>query len=164
LRNIVSWNHADVDACRRGRQAFAAALLVFLSGPACVGPARTFETYEGKAVAAAEETVSALRTATLGARVAVEGRSFPPTTSVLLADAERDAIGARGSFASIQPPDGASDRLRDELIAMLDDAVDRLARLRIAARRTDLEDLARLADPLPDQADQLEDFAEDLVS
>jgi hypothetical protein len=158
------WNHADVDACRRGRQAFAAALLVFLSGPACVGPARTFETYEGKAVAAAEETVSALRTAILGARVAVEGRSFPPTTSVLIADAERDAVGARGSFASIQPPDGASDRLRDELIAMLDDAVDRLARLRIAARRTDLEDLARLADPLTYQAGQLEDFAEELGS
>lgn len=83
---------------------------------------------------------------------------------MLLADAERDAIGARGSFASIQPPDGASDRLRDELITMLDDAVDRLARLRIAARRNDLEGLARLADPLPDQAGQLEDFAEDHVS
>jgi hypothetical protein len=151
-----------VDARPRARRAFAAriCLVVLLTAAAgCVAPAPTFESYEGKAVASAEETVSALRTAVLGADVAAEGRSFAPTISTLMAEAERDAIGARGSFASIQPPDAASDRLREELIALLDDAVDGLAELRIVARRGDLQALPRVAGPLRDVADRLERFA-----
>jgi hypothetical protein len=151
-----------VDARPRARRAFAARifLVVLLTAAAgCVAPAPTFESYEGKAVASAEETVSALRTAVLGADVAAEGRSFAPAISTLIAEAERDAIGARGSFASIQPPDVASDRLRDELIALLDDAVDGLAELRIAARRADLAALQRVASPLTALADELERFA-----
>jgi len=149
-----------VDARARGRRALAACILPFyLAAVACVGPARTFETYEGKAVAAAEETVSALRTVILGARVGADGRSFPPTISTLFADVEGDAIGARSAFASIQPPDEASDRLRRELMPLLDEAVGTLAELRIAARRADLPALPRLAAPLVGLADELERFA-----
>jgi hypothetical protein len=135
----------------------AIASLVLTGG--CIAPARTFDAYAGKAAATAESSVSALRTAVLGARVAAESRSFPPTISILVSEAEREVTWARDAFISIQPPDRASDRLRGELVPMLDTAVNGLSELRITARRADLKALPARAAPLRDLADRLEAFA-----
>jgi hypothetical protein len=151
-----------VDARRRARRALPAGILTLvaaLAAAGCIAPARTFEAFEHKAADTAEAAVSALRTAVLASRVAAEGGSFPPTVSIVLSEAEGEAIGARDAFVSIQPPDARSDRLRDELVRILDEAVGGLADLRIAARRAELDVLPELAAPLGDLADRLERFA-----
>jgi hypothetical protein len=148
----------------RSLRAFVAGVLAIASlalTGACIAPARTFDAYAGKAADAAESSVSALRTAILGARVAAEGRSFPPTISILVSETEREVTGARDAFISIQPPDQSSDRLRDELLPMLDMAVNGLSELRITARRADLEALPARAAQLRDLADRLEAFAQE---
>jgi hypothetical protein len=152
-----------VDASRPHRAAIAGLLAISslaLTG-GCVAPARSTDAYAGKAAAAAESSVSALRTAILGARLAAEGRSFPPTISILVSEAEREVTSARAAFISIQPPDEASDRLRDELIRMLDEAVNGVSELRITARRAELEALPARAEPLRVLADRLDAFAKE---
>jgi hypothetical protein len=127
-------------------------------GSACVSPAWSAAAYEGKAADSASSAVSALRTAILAAGLGGNGRSFPPTVSVLLSEAEEDADATEAAFSSIQPPDRASDELRAELEPMLLKASKRLALLRIAARRADLSALPSLAQPLERLANKLDRF------
>lgn len=123
-----------------------------------VGPARTADAYEGKAVTTAEAVLSALETARLTIDVADEGRAFAPYMSVSIAEAEGGAQGAQSAFESIQPPDGRSDQLREELVGLLDEATDTLAAARIAARRTDGDALNAEAEPIQQAIDQLDAF------
>jgi hypothetical protein len=123
-----------------------------------VGPARTADDYERKAKDTAETVVSSLRTAELAVDVAGRDRAFPPYVSVVLSDAEDDASGAASTFGSVQPPGEGSDRLRDQLGDLLDEAEDALARARIAARRVDGEALAAEAEPLGRIAAELDAF------
>ena len=64
----------------------------------CVAPARSLDAYEGKAGASAEASLSAVETGRLAATTAGRDHSFATTLSVVLADAEKDASGARGIF------------------------------------------------------------------
>jgi hypothetical protein len=128
---------------------------------ACVAPARSFDAYEGKAVATAREAVSAVQTARLAALAAGQGKAFGPSTSVAIADAEQDALGAQGAFDSIQPPDPAADRLRDTLDELLTAALSGISKLRISARRNELERLPAVAVPLGRVADALDRFIQD---
>lgn len=141
------------------RGAIAAALVAL--GSACVAPARSAAAYEGKAADSASSAVSALRTAIVAAGLGGNGRSFPPTVSVLLSEAEEDADATEVVFSSIQPPDHASDELRAQLEPMLIKASKRLALLRIAARRAELSSLPSLAHPLVRLADKLDGFAQE---
>jgi hypothetical protein len=136
-------------------------VVVLVSCAACVAPARSFDAYEGKAAAAARAAGSAVETALLTVDQADRDALFSPNASILVQEAEQDAASAEGSFSSIQPPDPASDRLRAELEGLLGPAVDRLAQLRIAARRGDLATMDEVAGPLRDVADGLERFAEE---
>ena len=133
--------------------------LVLLAATACVAPARSFDVYEGKAVDTADSALSAVETGRLAAETAGDDDSFATTLSVVLADAESDASGARDIFESIQPPDARSDTLRRQLDAMLDRAVDGLSRLRISARRGEISALARVARPLAAVSHDLEAFS-----
>ncbi|HEX8805031.1 MAG TPA: hypothetical protein VF743_12585 [Acidimicrobiales bacterium] len=126
-----------------------------------VGPARTAEDYELKAADTAETVVSAVRTAEIGADVAHRDRAFPPYVAVVLGEAESDAAAALDTFESVQPPGPSSDHLRAELADLVDPAVDALADLRIAARRSDGDALAAAARGLEDLARPLEAFAEE---
>jgi hypothetical protein len=123
-----------------------------------VGPARTFGKYEGKARTTAESALSEVQTARLVARTATEGNAFGPYTGLVLSDAEESLGGLASTFGSIQPPDERADDVRDELGALLDDAEDHVADVRIAARRNQLHDLAKVASPLDDDIDALESF------
>jgi hypothetical protein len=138
----------------------AVAALVAL-GSACVSPAWSAAVYEGKAADSASSAVSALRTAILAAELGGNGRSFPPTVSVLLSEAEEDADATEAAFSSLQPPDHASDELRAELEPILLRASKRLALLRIAARRAELSALPSLAHPLARLANKLDRFAQE---
>jgi hypothetical protein len=135
-----------------------------LVGTACirtVGPARTYSAYESKAVDTAETVMSALRTAELTIDMAVRDRTFPTFVSVSLDEAEGDGTEAQSTFESIQPPNARSDRLRDQLTDLLDDATSALGDARIAARRVDHDALAAQRRPLAEAANGLEAFARD---
>jgi len=123
-----------------------------------VGPARTFGKYESKARTTAESALSEVQTARLVARAAADGSAFGPYTGLVLSDAEESLGGLASTFGSIQPPDERADDVRDDLGAMLDDAEDHVADVRIAARRGQLADLADVAAPLDDDIDALESF------
>jgi hypothetical protein len=123
----------------------------------CVASAGDFAAYEEDAVNTAETARSAVETALLTVRIA-DGKAFPPTVTVLLEEAEDDAEGAQSTFGSVQPPDEPADRLREELDRLLSEAVSVLADLRIAARRSELDSLPSIAEPLTSLSKQLEDF------
>ena len=148
----------------RGAVAIVAtvALLLVLATrlvPHPVGPARTFDKYRGKAVTTAKSALSSVATVRLAARAGSRDRAFGPYLSVLISDAEASISGVQGTFDSIQPPDVRSDALRARLDTLLSRAIAILARLRIAARRSDLQGLARIAAPLGSLAAELSRFA-----
>jgi hypothetical protein len=125
---------------------------------ACVGPARDFATYEGKAKNSAEAVLSAVETARLSVRTSSRGGAFAPYVSIILTEAEEDAGSVQATFDSIQPPDAQSDSLQEELDRLFVRAVSSLTDLRVAARRTQLDALPRLARPLDGIAEDLERF------
>ena len=134
--------------------------LVLLAATACVAPARSYDAYAGKAVDTSESALSAVETGRLAATAAGNESSFATTLSVVLADAEKDASGARGTFESIQPPDARSSELRTELDAILDRAVDGLSELRITARRGEISALPHVAEPLSAVSRDLQAFSD----
>jgi hypothetical protein len=123
-----------------------------------VTPSRTFDAYEHKAKDTAEAVLSSVQTARLAARLATGGDAFGPYTSVVLSEAEDGAAHAHSVFDGIQPPDRHSDRVREDLGRLLDRADERLAELRIAARRGELGRLERLAKPLGPLSARLDTF------
>ena len=129
-----------------------------LSG--CVGPARSYGAYEGKAGATADQMVSAVETARLAALVATRHDGFAPYLSVTIAEAEQDADSIQGAFDSIQPPDHRSDALRDQLDRLLSQATDTISSMRIAGRRSDFAEVERLAESLTPLSDRLDAFAQ----
>jgi hypothetical protein len=137
---------------------WAVALALWVGVTSCTGPALSFDAYEGKAVSTAETATSQVETSILAAHTAAEGRLANPTVTVLLEDAESGATHARDTFASIQPPDPASDGVRSELLPILDRAVGDIGAMRIASRRGDLEAVGRLGDDLVGIGDSLDRF------
>ena len=136
-------------------------LALVLVASACVQPvtpARTFDDYEHKAKDTAESALSSVQTARLAARVGARGDAFGPYVSVILSESETGAAHASSVFGGIQPPDEHADRLRSRLTRLLNRADGDLARLRIAARRGELDRLQRLAQPLGPLSRRLERF------
>jgi outer membrane murein-binding lipoprotein Lpp len=127
--------------------AVAVPAVVVLTG--CVGPARTFPVYEAKAVVSVEEASSAVQTVHAGISQALDDRNTGAYLSVTMDDAEKDVTTADGHFASIQPPDTASMRLRNETTALLQRASDAVERARIAIRAGDVPTLEQLNGSLP---------------
>jgi hypothetical protein len=136
------------------------ALAIWVAAAACVGPVRSFDTYEGKSVDTAQSAAGHAETSILAAETAARGNLPSPTTTVLVEEAEAGAIYARDRFASIQPPDSDSDALRAELLPLLDRTASTLSEMRIAARRGDTERLLALAHGLAGVADRLAAFAD----
>jgi hypothetical protein len=124
-----------------------------------VAPARTYEPYEADAVATAEEVVSASETALLAVDSAAKDNAYANYLSVVLAESEEDAKSVQGQFESIQPPGEEADRLRVELVKLIDEAVPILEELRIAVRRSEIDSLPDIAAPLEDVSKRLDEFA-----
>jgi hypothetical protein len=133
-----------------------------LLGGACVthpvGPARTFGKYEGKAVTTAESALSGVETVRLAAETGSDDHAFGPYLSVLVSEQEDGLSELQGTFGSIQPPDERADALRDELDAILTDAVGHVTDVRIAVRRGELATLDDTAEPLAADAALLDAF------
>ena len=144
---------------RGWRWVTVAALVIGVSG--CIrtiSPARNFDAYEHKAKDTAESALSAVETARLGARVGTDGDAFGPYVSVLFSEAEEGASKAHATFDSVQPPDDHADRLRRQLGVLLTQTDDHLSALRIAARRSELDRLSALAEPLGPLSRKLDRF------
>lgn len=140
--------------------ALPACLAALLTG-ACVGSARGATDYQKKAVATTEHVRSSVRTVQLAAQAAEEDDAFGPYLSRVISQAEDDASSALNGFESIQPPSEDADQLRDDVEQVSSDAIDLLAQARIAARRSNHDDLAGLMDQLQQTGDQLDQFGED---
>ena len=125
-----------------------------------VGPARTVAKYEGKAATTAKSALSVVETVRLVVRAAAEGKVIGTYVDVVVTDAEESLDGLSGTFGSIQPPAERADRVREALAGILDDALGHVADVRIAARRGDLADVGRVAEPLAHDADVLRHFIE----
>src|SRR4051794_39802664 len=124
-------------------------------------PARTRDDYEHKAKDTAESVLSSVQTARLAARAGTRGDSFGPYVSVLLSESDTGVTAAQGVFESVQPPDAQSDAIRRDLGKLLNRSADAVSRLRITARRGELERLEREARPLRPLAKALRNFIDD---
>ncbi|MFL5737792.1 MAG: hypothetical protein ACJ76P_10695 [Actinomycetota bacterium] len=125
---------------------------------ACVGPARTFSVYEAKAVVSVEQAVSAVQSVHVAISQALDDRNFAPYLSETMHDAEEDVTTAEGHFSSIQPPDAASIRLRNEATALLHRASTAVEGARIAIRSDDVLTLRGLNGDLPSLVSTLNRF------
>ena len=125
-----------------------------------VGPARTMAKYDGKAATTAKSALSVVETVRLVARAAADGKAIGTYVDVVVSDAEESLDGLSGTFGSIQPPAERADEVRETLSGMLDDALGHVGEVRIAARRGDLADLGRVAEPLAHDAEVLRMFIE----
>lgn len=127
-----------------------------------VGPARDAGPYASKAKRSADSALSAVATVQMVADAAGDGKVFGAFASVAV-DQQEDAITEIAqTFRSVQPPDDESVALRDQLGALLDEARDHIATVRIAVRRGDLDGAADAATPLAGDAERLEAFGEEL--
>ena len=124
-------------------------------------PARTRDDYAHKSKDTAESVLSSVQTARLAARVGTRGDAFGPYVSVLLSESDDAVAKAQGSYDRIQPPDAWADATRARLGRLLDRSNELVSRLRITARRGELERLERQAQPLRPLAAQLQRFIDD---
>jgi hypothetical protein len=146
-----------------GRFARAAVVLSLALSPlyGCVGPARSSAAYTDKGQSSAAASLSAVRSAELAIDDLRQDGLFAPQLSIVMSAAADDASSAESTFASIQPPDPSLDRYRNELTAVLGEATDALAAMRIDARRTDPTSMLARASTLSRIAQELEHFAGD---
>lgn len=128
--------------------------------PHPVGTTRTFASYKGKATTTAEGVVSATQTVLLMTKTATKHKAFGPYTAMVIADAEDGISGLIGTFDSVQPPNGRADRLHESLDDLMADALTHVQRMRIAARRGVVDDLATLARPVRADAKKLQAFVD----
>jgi hypothetical protein len=147
------------------RRAVLAGLVVVVGIALLVGlhpisPARTLDDYEHKAKDTAESVLSSVETARLAARVGTRGDAFGPYVSVMLSESDVAVTKAQGVFDSVQPPDRRADAIRTRLGTLLNRSSDAVARLRITARRGELDRLERQARPLQRLARKLRTFIE----
>lgn len=101
----------------------------------CVAPAFTTSQYEAKVVQTAESAAAAIESVRLTLDLmARHGLPKPPIDVAV--SAQEDIIGSVvGTFSITQPPNQASINLRDELLALLDDAQSKIEEARIQLRR-----------------------------
>jgi len=138
---------------RAGKIGAALGLTCVLSG--CVSSSRSAEDYERKAQNSAEASRSSVETTRLAVEMGQHGDAPSTYLSVLVGEAETDASSVESGFASVQPPDRASDLLRREVGDALHEATDVISDVRIAVRRNQLSDLDRFIPQLDKVSNEL---------
>lgn len=136
----------------------ALALLMTLSG--CMGPSWSETDYEEKVANTAEVARSAVQTARLVVEAAEEDKAPGPYTARALSDAETALDSVATHIGSVQPPGPRSKELRSRVTSLLTDCRTALSDLRIAARDGRFDQLAGLAEPLPQLAARLKRLEE----
>jgi len=122
----------------RARLSAAVVAVSCLAG--CVTPATGSDSYADKAVTSVRAATSEVATAELTIQQLQQRRIFTPYADETIT-ANESALGSiNAAFTSVQPP-APDDALRDDISDLLGDAEDAVAHARIAARRSDSEQL-----------------------
>jgi hypothetical protein len=129
---------------------------------ACATPQHSDHDYQGLARKTAESVASAVATAVIGA--SQHDRATGAYLTVVIESAEKDTLKEQARFDSQQPPVRRDDALRQQLDALLSDAGDGLAKMRIVCHRGDLDSLPQLAHDLRPTLEKLRDLADRLPS
>lgn len=124
----------------------------------CVGPAHSESDYRADVSNTATATLSAVESAALTVQAVAEGRAPSPYASRRLTEDEQEAHAALTAFGSVQPPTEEMDRLRSDVLDVVQRSNSVLAELRIAAFRGDREVVVSAAEPLAQLAEQLRRF------
>lgn len=116
------------------------AVVVSLIATSCVGPALRDDDYRRKAVASLEQVTSTIAGVKVALDAALDDRAFAAATAVNVRRHEDTVSWAHTAFATRQPPPGTDD-IRAAVVPVLAEASSIMADVRIAANRTDREDL-----------------------
>jgi hypothetical protein len=127
---------------------------------ACAGPTHSRGDYELKLANTAEALESSAQTVVMAAGLIEDDRAFQPYTAAVISQAEDDATSVQQTFGSRQPPDEASDRLRQRAEKTIDDVVSAITDARVAIRGSDLADLQTAARQIQDLLPDLQDLEE----
>jgi Asp-tRNA(Asn)/Glu-tRNA(Gln) amidotransferase A subunit family amidase len=117
------------------RVAMAVALPLALSS--CVTPAGDANGYQNKVSHSAQAMSGIVGSATLAARLDLDGRMISTVTDTVVSQSEQDAESVVAALDSVQPPDARSIELRTRADDILQATSNRLSDLRIAIRRND---------------------------
>lgn len=128
--------------------------------PHPVGTTRTVASYKGKATTTAEGALSAAQSVVLMTHTAAKHNAFGPYTAMVIADAEDQISGLIGTFDSVQPPDTAADRLQKRLDGLMSRSLEHVKQIRIGARRGEVSQLRRLAQPVRRDVKRLQAFVD----
>jgi ElaB/YqjD/DUF883 family membrane-anchored ribosome-binding protein len=123
-----------------------------------VAPAYNESQYQSKVANAASDAVSVIETV----RLAVESsdRHSLPTNPIDVAISGQEDIldSVAGSFSLVQPPDDQMQRLRQQVIELLQQAQSKVQETRIAYRNNDVDaarDAIEAAEPLAKDLDDI---------
>lgn len=136
--------------------AAVACALVALGG--CVAPAYNDSQYRSKVAATASDAVSTIESVRLAVEATSRHRLPTNPIDVAISDQEDILDSVAGTFSSVQPPDAAMEQLRDQVLALLDDARTHLEAARIAYRNNDVdaaEVAIEAAEPVSKQLDDI---------
>jgi polyhydroxyalkanoate synthesis regulator phasin len=115
---------------------------------ACAGPTTGAHDYRLKLANTAEALESSAQTVIMAGDLLDKGRAYQPYAANVISDAEDDATSVQETFDSRQPPDTASDQLRQQADNTIEDVVGAISDARIAARASELSDLTSALDQL----------------
>jgi hypothetical protein len=131
-----------------------------LSG--CVSPAFDHGAFHQNAAGAIESGLSETLTARLAVGALLEHKVTGAFADVVITDSEGALGPIQASFGNVDPPTRPDDKLRDDVLSLLGDAENALARARIAARRGDESGLREAQGALQKVGDRLEQAKEQL--
>jgi hypothetical protein len=131
-----------------------------LSG--CVSPAFDHGAFHQNAAGAIGSGLSETLTARLAVGALLEHKVTGAFADVVITDSEGALGPIQASFGNVDPPTRPDDKLRDDVLSLLGDAENALARARIAARRGDESGLREAQGALQKVGDRLEQAKEQL--
>lgn len=155
--NLLGHRRPRTPAPRRARGArrALAAVLVAAACAGCAGTTSTDDDYRLKVQNTATDLTAVAGSAQLTARQYLDGKLPQAYADYVLSRAEQDGSSIQNTFDTRQPPDDASDRLRNQLDQSLQQVTGDLTDLRVALRADDhasmksaLADLAKALDQL----------------
>jgi len=145
---------------RRFSAAWVSALLLALALSACAGPTHSQGDYELKLANTAESLDSASQTVVMAARLFEDDKAFNPYVANVISDAEDDASSSQQTFDTRQPPNDASDKLRQQADKTFEDVVSAITDARVAARDGDRAGLRQAASDLNELTKDLQKLEE----
>jgi len=133
---------------RRSAAAWFFALPLALALSACAGPTHSANDYQLKLANTAESLGSDAQTVLMAAGLFEDDKAFNPYVANVISDAEDDASSSQQTFDTRQPPDDASDKLRQQADQTFEDVVSAITDARVAARDGDRAGLRQAASDL----------------